>query len=295
LDKHITGLEEIEDGFDVVVLDQWGVLHDGDALYPGVLEALARLTDAGKTIALLSNSGKRAAPNRERLAGFGLPVEAMECIMTSGEALWHDLANGVVKGFDRLFPVAATPEDAIAWADGLDGISLVDTLATADAILIMGLPDDAELSSYQGLVDEALARRVPVLCANPDRASPRPGGRLVVAPGALAARYEAAGGRVIWYGKPHARVFEATAQALGNPKQDRILMVGDSLQHDVAGASAAGWRTLFVRDGLHAQSLADKRGGDLDAQIEKLASKDGAPLPDYTIRILQWGVEDARP
>ncbi len=292
--KHITGLQEIEDHFDAVVLDQWGVLHDGDVLYPGVLEALARLTDAGKTIALLSNSGKRAAPNRDRLAGFGIPVETMECIMTSGEALWHDLANGVVRGFGRLFPVAATPEDAIAWAEGLDGIALADTLSTADAILIMGLPDDAELSSYQGIVDEALARRLPVLCANPDRASPRPGGKLVVAPGSLAARYEAAGGRVVWYGKPHARVFEATAEALGNPKQDRILMVGDSLQHDVAGASAAGWRTLFVREGLHAQSLADKRGGDLDAQIEKLASEDGAPLPDYTIKMLQWGDHDAR-
>ncbi|WP_206453632.1 TIGR01459 family HAD-type hydrolase [Aurantimonas marina] len=294
MDEHVTGLEQIADTFDAVVLDQWGVLHDGDALYPGVLEALERLADAGKTIALLSNSGKRAAPNRDRLAGFGIPVEGMTCIVTSGEVLWDDLANGVVKGFDRLFPVAATPEDAEAWIDGLDGIALADSLSTADAILMMGLPDNAELSSYQGLVDEALARRVPVLCANPDRASPRPGGKLVVAPGALAARYEAAGGRVIWYGKPHARVFEATAEALGNPQHDRILMVGDSLQHDVAGASAAGWRTLFVRDGLHAQSLADKRGGDLDAQIEKLASKDGAPLPDYTIGMLQWASHDAR-
>ncbi|HEY9056945.1 MAG TPA: TIGR01459 family HAD-type hydrolase [Aurantimonas sp.] len=292
--RHITGLREIEDRFDAIVLDQWGVLHDGDALYPGVLEALERLTDAGKAIALLSNSGKRAAPNRERLAGFGIPVERMACVVTSGEVLWDDLANRVVKGFNRLFPVAATPEDAEAWIDGLDGIALADTLPSADAILIMGLPDDAELSSYQVLVDEALARRVPVLCANPDRASPRPGGRLVVAPGALAERYEAAGGRVVWYGKPHARVFEATAEALGTPKQDRILMVGDSLQHDVAGASAAGWQTLFVRDGLHAQSLADKRGGDLDAQIDKLASEDGAPLPDYTIGMLQWGDDDAR-
>lgn len=291
--EHITGLAEIEEIVDAVVLDQWGVLHNGDTLYPGVLEALKRLAAAGKTVALLSNSGKRAAPNRDRLAGFGIPVERMHCVVTSGEVLWQDLAKGVVNGIDRLFPVAATLDDAEAWIDGLDGFALADSLATADAILMMGLPDDAELSSYQEMLDEALARRVPVLCANPDRASPRPGGRLVVAPGALAERYEAAGGRVTWYGKPHARVFEATTQALGDLQRDRILMVGDSLQHDVAGASAAGWRTLFVRDGLHAQSLADKRGGDLDAQIDKLASKDGAPPPDYTIGMLRWEDHDA--
>src|SRR3954471_7675215 len=88
---YIDGVAAIADRFDHVLLDQWGVLHDGQRIFPGVRNAIARLKAAGKRVLVLSNSGKRAAENATRLARFGLPVDAYDGLVTSGEATWRAL------------------------------------------------------------------------------------------------------------------------------------------------------------------------------------------------------------
>jgi ribonucleotide monophosphatase NagD (HAD superfamily) len=39
--KRIAGLREIAGEFDLFLVDQYGVLHDGVAAYPGAIDALA--------------------------------------------------------------------------------------------------------------------------------------------------------------------------------------------------------------------------------------------------------------
>jgi ribonucleotide monophosphatase NagD (HAD superfamily) len=39
------------------------------------------------------------------------------------------------------------------------------------------------------------------------------------------------------------------------PARKRILVIGDSLGTDIAGAAAAGFDSLFVASGIHAQEL----------------------------------------
>lgn len=60
--KPLSGISELAARFDYFVLDQFGVLHDGAAPYPGAVETLSRLEAADKKSLLLSNSGKRSAP-----------------------------------------------------------------------------------------------------------------------------------------------------------------------------------------------------------------------------------------
>jgi ribonucleotide monophosphatase NagD (HAD superfamily) len=56
------GLKGLADRFDVMLIDQWGVIHDGgDAPYPGAVECMRELQRLGKHIVLLSNSSKRKA------------------------------------------------------------------------------------------------------------------------------------------------------------------------------------------------------------------------------------------
>lgn len=118
----------------------------------------------------------------------------------------------------------------MAWAEGLR-IELTE-LHNAQAVLLMGLPDAAKLADWQPVLDQAFAADLAIYCSNPDQHSPRADG-LVISAGALARAYSQRSGRVIYYGKPHRPVFQALSASL---KAQRVLMVGDSLDHDIAGA-----------------------------------------------------------
>src|SRR5260370_21258042 len=81
----LTGLREIAPRYDGFVLDLWGVLHDGSAPLPGVLDALARLKAAGKRLAVLSNAPRRAALVASRMTELGIPPQLYDHVYSSGE------------------------------------------------------------------------------------------------------------------------------------------------------------------------------------------------------------------
>lgn len=276
--RFIDTLAEIAGEYDALVLDQWGVLHDGTAPYPGAINALTTLHSAGARLAVLSNSGKRADLNAARIASKGFPDALFEVVMTSGEALYRDLASDVVPE-RRLFPIEGAAGDAAHWASGQSD-RLVSSIDNADAVLLMGLPDSDDHTGPKHLLDVALARNLPLYCSNPDRKSPR-GGGYVTSPGALAHDYADAGGHVRFYGKPHRPVYDALVTALGS---DKLLMIGDSLEHDITGANAAGWDSLFVRGGIHAPDFAD---ADLPSTLANLVATETAAAPTYSIEVLQ--------
>ncbi len=280
--RHLDSLDAVAGDVGAVVLDQFGVLHDGTAPYSGAVRALDRLGAAGVRLAVLTNSGKRAAPNAARIAAMGFAGIRFDTVMTSGEALWQDIAAGRVAG-GVMCAIERAPGDAADWAVGLD-VALTDDAARADAVLLMGLPDGADTAAPHAVLDVARTRGIPVLCTNPDRAAPRAGGVTVTSPGALAHAHAAAGGTVRFYGKPHAPVFRAVETALGLPP-DRLLMVGDSFEHDIAGAHAAGWRAAFVMGGLHAADFAPP--APVATVLTRLAAAVSAPLPDFTLSELR--------
>ena len=280
----LNSLLEIASDFDAMILDQWGVLHDGTQAYPGAVAAVTALRESGVRLAVLSNSGKRAALNAQRIAAKGFAPALWDSVMTSGEALWQQVADGGFAG-QRVFAITAHPEDACRWAQGLS-VAFVDHLEEAEVVLIMGLaegdaaPDEATLAAWQATI---LSRNLPVYCSNPDKSSPRAGGRLVMSPGALAHRIADAGGRVAYYGKPHLPVYRAIETAL-QLAPNRCLMVGDSLEHDIAGAHAAGWATAFIRGGIHA---AEFDTVDMHQALAAAATRKASPLPDFTLATLR--------
>ena len=114
-------------------------------------------------------------------------------------------------------------------------------LSGAGFILNTGLFDDEreDESHYENFLAEAHARGLAMICANPDRAVVR-GDRLVPCAGLIAEAYERRGGRVIYFGKPHAGAYAACFERLDGTPRHRILAVGDGLPTDIAGANAAG-------------------------------------------------------
>ena len=281
----IANLRDIADRFDHVLLDQWGTLHEGKAVFPAARACVNALRTAGKRVLILSNSGRRSADNVRRLAELGLPATEHDGVITSGEVVWHGLRERTQPPFNtlgrRCFLITrGSDADMIA---GLD-VSVSDS-AMAEFVWLAGLEDDkADLAYWRADLARCVARKLPMLCANPDLTMFTPHG-LRPAPGALAKLYSDLGGQVHYVGKPHAAIFAAALRQLGNPAPDRVLVIGDSLDHDVLGGRRAGMLTALITTGIHAAALTG--ADDLGRAVTTLAA-DAQHVPQWALPKLVW-------
>ncbi|MGI9434640.1 MAG: TIGR01459 family HAD-type hydrolase [Geminicoccaceae bacterium] len=271
------------------VIDQWGVLHDGGAPYPGAIDCLRSLREMGKQIVLLSNSGKRAEHNGHRLAEMGFGHDLFDAIVTSGEACWQAL-------FDRTDPAfARLGSRCLLWArdsdtshvNGLD-LDLVDRADDADFLYLAGVPDYAELDGYLEALVIGARRGLPLICANPDIIAIYPNGGRGMAPGGVARHYEGLRGEVIYVGKPHRPVYELCLQKLEGLSRDGILGIGDSLEHDIAGGNGIGIDTALLAHGVHRDAFDGATTGEAKkAALDQLATSYGT-RPNYVLPSFVW-------
>jgi HAD superfamily hydrolase (TIGR01459 family) len=260
----ITGLRQIADRFDHVLLDQWGTIHEGTAVFPEARACIRALRAAGKRVIILSNSGRRSDDNAERLGGLGLPGNEHDGVLTSGEVVWHGLHDKAEPPYNQLgrHALLIARGNALSMVEGLDFTAVTDA-RRADFIWLAGLDDlSTNPEDWRDELERFAARKLPMLCANPDLAMFTPRG-LLPAPGALAQLYAKLGGTVHYVGKPHPAIFAAALQRLGNPRPERVLVVGDSLDHDIAGGRRAGMLTTLITAGVHAQALPNATIGAL--------------------------------
>ena len=264
-------LRDLVPAFDGFVIDQYGALHDGVAPYPGAVEALAAIRAAGKRAVLVTNSGKSAAANERRLVRLGFARDLYVEVVSSGEAARLGMTDGA---FGPAFAAGSKVHVVGRSGDdyGLERFAVVPAeLAQAQALLILG--SDAprtSLDDYAARLKPAADRRLPALCANPDLRMLTPEGQQP-APGAIAAVYERLGSPVVYVGKPHPLIYAIAARALAGVEPGKILAVGDSPLHDLAGAAKAGFATALVRTGLSA--------GRADDELKRA----GPVAPDYVL------------
>jgi HAD superfamily hydrolase (TIGR01459 family) len=285
----LRGLSEIAENFDHVLLDQWGVLHDGRALFSEACVALTGLRRARKKVLVLSNSGKRAEANAERLARMGLGRDAYDGMVTSGEASWRLMQRRDRPPFDRLGSRCwlATRDGDRSAVSGLS-LVIVKEMAEADFILMAGLDEGAaDLELWRPRLADATRLALPMICANPDFTM-FTGTGLAPGPGSIARLYEELGGAVTYVGKPHAPIYEECLSALGNPTPRRVLAIGDSLHHDVGGGARMGMLTVLVTSGIHGEPFASAASPSALVEIaEGLAAEEGA-RPDWLLTSLRW-------
>lgn len=255
LPRIIRGLREIVPAYDGLIIDLWGVLHDGYTPYPGVVDALAALVAAKKKTIMLSNAPRRSETLVDLMTRLGIGRELYGAIVTSGEAVHVELARRSDPWFAalgrRCFHMGTMFDRDLF--GGLD-IVLVDNLADADFVLVTG-PDAYEdrIEDFAPTLQAARARDLPLVCANPDLVVMSEGRSLLCA-GSLALYYQEIGGDVRYRGKPDPAIYEVCFAMLGMPRH-RVLAVGDSFRTDVAGATAAGIDCLLCTGGIHADEL----------------------------------------
>lgn len=283
--RKISGFGPIIDEADAFLLDQFGTLHDGTVLYPGVLEGMAALRAAGKRLIILSNSGKRSGPNIERLSRIGLPRDLYDGFLSSGEVAWQLLA-------DAAHPALAGARQCLVLSRGvgveaLAGLDLQRTEdpAAADLVLLLGSEADRiGLDAYRHRLAPAAQRGVLCLCGNPDRSMVLADGGVAPAAGSIAELYAEMGGPVLWIGKPGAAIYDAAFAMLqpmlrGAVDRRRIWAVGDSIEHDVAGAAAQGCRSLLVATGL----MAAHSEAELAEEMARWGAAADAIMPAFAI------------
>lgn len=279
------GLADLAGAYDAFLIDQWGVLHDGHVPYGGAVDCLRRLVAAGKRVVLISNSGRRAQESGERLARIGLSPDGYSDLVTSGEIAWRMLASG--EGFCGPLVgrrAALFASDAHShFAEGLP-IALAE-LEAADFILLTGMDDTRPMTDYERMIEVGVGRGLPLVCANPDLARITPTG-LKPGAGAIAARYAARGGVVHYVGKPHPAIYAHCLGLVG--ETGRVVAVGDSLHHDVAGGAAAGIDTVLVLNGVHGAELAGRATeAACVAAMRGIVGAAGA-LPTWAVPAFRW-------
>ena len=284
----LPGLGPLMADYDGVILDVWGVMHQGGPAYPEALACLRRLRAAGKRVVFLSNAPRLAAQVEAVLNGKGVDAALYDGVVASGDAARRALAarsQPPADGLGRRYRLLGPPgsDDLL---DGL-GYGAASDMAEADFLLGIGLDDDlAHVADHEEILGAAAARGLPMVCVNPDLLVIRLGARELCA-GALAARYEEIGGRVHYFGKPHPAVYALALAALGLPPT-QVLAVGDGLATDIAGAAAAGLDSLLITGGLLAETLALAPGAAPEASALDDACRAAGVRPRAALPAFVW-------
>lgn len=256
----IRSLAEIGTNYDVLFCDLWGCLHNGHEPWPEAIAALQGFRQGGGRVVLMTNAPRPWKYVAEQLDRMGVPRDAWDIIVSSGDAAQDAMFAGAV---GRRVWAIAQDKDAGFFADipeewqDAPPIQRVP-LTEAEGIVCCGLFDDlTEVpEDYRTRLMLSRERGLKLLCANPDVVVDL-GDKRVYCAGALAEMYQDLGGEALYFGKPHPPIYDLARRRLGLDDNARILAVGDGIATDIPGAAGEGIDALFVTGGLAAAEFGD--------------------------------------
>jgi HAD superfamily hydrolase (TIGR01459 family) len=271
--------------YDVLLCDVWGVVHNGVAATADACEALRRFRAQGGTVILITNAPRPGDYVKGFIGKLGVPSDSYDGIVTSGDVTRTLIAERKGLPVHHIGPARDRPI-----FDGLDA-PLVP-VERADYVVCSGLFDDTRETpeDYAGIIAQMRAHDLPMICANPDIVVER-GHHLVYCAGAIAEAYDAAGGDVLYAGKPYRPIYEQALDAARSVRGastglDRVLAIGDSVRTDLKGAEAFGVDCLFVTAGIHAEELGGRENPDVSALAGIFAA--AGTHPKLVMQRLAW-------
>lgn len=231
-----------------LIIDMDGVLWHGETPLPGFNAFFDTLRELDLRFVLATNNAsKTLAQYQQKLAGFGVSLDR-EQIITSAEATGQYLGREYAAGT----AVYVVGDDGLREAMSTRGFRLVSAEEAAKgetaAVVVVGFTRHVtypELAMGSLLVHKGAA----FIGSNPDVSFPSEYGPLPGA-GALIALIQAATGvEPTIIGKPGPIIFREAMEKLGGAP-NHTAMVGDRLNTDIAGAKAAGLRSILLLSGI---------------------------------------------
>ncbi len=279
----VRGLAGLASGYDVILSDVWGVVHNGLMAFERAAEALARFRAGGGKVVLMTNSPNPSRFVEAQLDRLGVTRKAYDAIVSSGDVTVSLLIERAGQSLFHLGP----PEETALFEEvfTLSGKTpRVAPLKQASFVLCTGLADPwhETPADYEELLAAMRARNLELICANPDIVV-EDGGKLFYCAGAIAERYAVAGGKVIQAGKPFAPIFARALELARGPgtkiiDRARVLVIGDAMRTDIKGAHDQGFDSLFVTSGIHRKEL---HGATQDTGLDAAAFRQFMEAADF--------------
>ena len=275
----LKNLSEISKSYDVFFIDLWGVVHNGVKLFNNIVDVLQNLKKEEKKVFFLTNAPRRAAVIAEQLKNFGLNDELYDFVISSGEITWQKLNKNRKEGSKNCFLIG--PKRDFHLIEGLD-LKVTDDPNLTDIIINTGpWGDNDVLENYTSILENLVKRNPIMICSNPDRTVVR-GDRFMICAGTLADYYEKIGGSVEYYGKPFKQIYEFCFKILDTKK---VLVIGDSLENDIAGANNQNLDSILITSGIH-REVNNESGIDIK-KLDDLIKKKKI-FPRYFMKVLSY-------
>jgi HAD superfamily hydrolase (TIGR01459 family) len=258
----LDGLQSIADNYDLFYIDLWGVIHNGVKLHNSAIATLNELKKKNKSFVLLTNAPRPNTTVNKFLEKMGMSEDLTKHVYTSGEAALNFLKTSFKsKNFFHIGP----PRDFDLFNEFKNNKST--ELNESEYLLCTGLFDDHEddLSYYKNLLENHTTKKM--ICTNPDLIVDRGNIRELCA-GSVAMVFEKMGGEVIYFGKPHAEVYNQSIDNIGK----KVLAIGDNLNTDIKGANLLNYHSLLVCNGIHKEEIQNKGVTEVSKEYEAIVN-----------------------
>ena len=257
----LSGLRSIADNYDLFYIDLWGVIHNGLKLNEDAIQTLHHLKNLKKEFVLLTNAPRPNLPVQIFLNNMGMDKLLQKYVFTSGEAALKFLKlNHNTENFFHLGP----PKDNDLFKEFTDNKK--DKISEADYILCTGLFENKEdLIYYKKFLENYINKKM--ICTNPDLIVDK-GDKRELCAGSVAMVFEKLGGKVIYFGKPYAEVYNLSIEN----KNKRILSIGDNLNTDIKGANLLNYDSLLISNGIHKNEINERGIKEISKQYETIVN-----------------------
>lgn len=274
----VNALSDVSAQYDALFVDLWGCVHNGVRAFDAANKALIEYRAGGGIVVLVTNSPRPRAQVEQQLADFGVARDAWDSIASSGDSARSALFLGAVG--QKIYFIGTDAElpffEPLKLIDDPIQISHVP-IEEAEGIVCTGLPTaDGTPDDVRAALLYAKQKGLKLLCANPDIIVDR-GDKREWCAGAVAQAYSEMGGTSLYFGKPHAPIYDLARRRLSairpNISDDRILAIGDGITTDIQGALGEGIDSLFITGGLVAKETATVTQPDPEKLSQYVAEK----------------------
>lgn len=222
------------------LIDMDGVVYRGSELIPGAIEFIGLLTSQNIPFMFMTNNSQRTPMDiATRLQRMGFPVDQNH-VYTSAQATAAYLAQQ--KPNATAYVIG---EGGLLTALDKVGIAIVDH--NPDYVVVgEGRTGSAEIydKAVQMVIDGAR-----LISTNMDPNCPTQNGGIRPGCGAITKLIEEASGfKAFSPGKPNPFMFRAARKRLGLTTGETI-MIGDTMETDILGATQLGFRAILVLSG----------------------------------------------
>lgn len=251
-----------------LILDMDGVIWRSDKPIGDLPAIFSNLKKKGYAVLLATNNSTRTVGQYlQVIASLGVNLDSWQ-IVTSSEAVGDYLQGKYPQGG----PVYIVGEEGL-----VDALRRREFYVDTQQALAVVAGMDRQVTYQKIAVANRLIRAgAEYIGTNPDKTFPTPDGLVPGAGSIIIAIAAASGVEPNVLGKPRPYMYELGLQRLGL-QAGQVLVVGDRLETDIAGAQEIGCRSALVLSGvtsqvdaLHWQPAPNWIGADLATLVDQL-------------------------